>query len=238
MLAGTMADLPSSPPGKFAAERLRHVPLFSHLSELELARVLAAARTRTHTRNSIILFENDPGDALFVVLAGEVKVVLAGEDGREVILSILKEGDFFGEMALIDDRPRSATVVATADSILLVLRRADFQACLEENPRIAFGLLQELSRRLRLADDKIGALVLLDVNGRIARLLLTLADEHDGLSVPRTVTHHTIAQMIGSTRETVTRTLREMQERGLVRITKDRISVLDRAGLEQLASAW
>jgi CRP/FNR family cyclic AMP-dependent transcriptional regulator len=235
-LAGIMAERPSPRPGKFAAERLRHVPLFSHLSDQELGRILAVARTRTHPRNSIILFENDPGDALFVVLAGEVKVVLAGEDGREVILSILKEGDFFGEMALIDDRPRSANVVATADSILLVLHRGDFQACLEENPRIAFGLLQELSRRLRLADDKIGALVLLDVNGRIAQLLLTLADEHDGLSVPRTVTHHTIAQMIGSTRESVTRTLRDLQERGLIRISKAHIAVIDRAGLERLAS--
>lgn len=236
-LADTMAELPSSRPGKFAAERLRHVPLFSHLSDQELDRVLSVSRTRTHPRNSVILFENDPGDALFVVLAGEVKVVLAGEDGREVILSILKEGDFFGEMALLDDRPRSANVVATADAILLILRREDFQACLEENPRIAFGLLRELSRRLRVADDTIGALVLLDVNGRIARLLLTLADEHNGLSVPRTVTHNTIAQMIGSTRESVTRTLRDLQDRGLIRVTKERISVLDRPALERLASS-
>jgi len=199
--------------------------------------VLAVSHTRTHVRNSVILFENDPGDALFVVLAGEVKVVLAGEDGREVILSILKEGDFFGEMALIDDRPRSANVVATADSILLILRREDFQACLEENPRIAFGLLRELSRRLRVADDTIGALVLLDVNGRIARLLLTLADEHNGLSVPRTVTHNTIAQMIGSTRESVTRTLRDLQDRGLIRVTKERIAVIDRPALERMASS-
>lgn len=236
-LAGTMAERPSPRAGKFAAERLRHVPLFSHLSEQELGRVLAVSHTRTHVRNSVILFENDPGDALFVVLAGEVKVVLAGEDGREVILSILKEGDFFGEMALIDDRPRSANVVATADSILLILRREDFQACLEDNPRIAFGLLRELSRRLRLADDTIGALVLLDVNGRIARLLLTLADEHNGLSVPRTVTHNTIAQMIGSTRESVTRTLRDLQDRGLIRVTKERIAVIDRPALERLASS-
>ena len=236
-LADTMAERPSPRAGKFAAERLRHVPLFSHLSEQELGRLLAVSRTRTHVRNSIILFENDPGDALFVVLAGEVKVVLAGEDGREVILSILKEGDFFGEMALIDDRPRSANVVATADSILLILRREDFQACLEENPRIAFGLLRELSRRLRLADDKIGALVLLDVNGRIAQLLLTLVDEHNGISVPRTVTHHTIAQMIGSTRESVTRTLRDLQDRGLIRVTKERIAVIDRPALERLASS-
>ncbi|MBE0591123.1 MAG: cyclic nucleotide-binding domain-containing protein, partial [Gemmatimonadales bacterium] len=156
MLANIMAEFPLSASGDSVAARLRLVPLFSHLADEELARVVRVARTRSHPRNSVILFEDDPGDALFVVLAGEVKVVLAGEDGREVILSILKEGDFFGEMSLIDDRPRSATVIATADSELLVLRRVDFQACLEESPRIAFGLLRELSRRLRLADEKIG----------------------------------------------------------------------------------
>jgi CRP-like cAMP-binding protein len=236
MLANIMAEFPLSASGDSVAARLRLVPLFSHLADEELARVVRVARTRSHPRNSVILFEDDPGDALFVVLAGEVKVVLAGEDGREVILSILKEGDFFGEMSLIDDRPRSATVIATADSELLVLRRVDFQACLEESPRIAFGLLRELSRRLRLADEKIGGLVLLDVNGRIARLLITLADEHDGRSILRTVTHHTIAQMIGTTRESVSRTLRELQDRGLIRVTRERIAVVDRPGLERLAS--
>lgn len=232
-----MADSPSSPRADRIAARLRQVPLFAHLTDPELRRIGEVARTRAFPKQSVILFESDPGDALYVVLGGEVKVVLTGEDGKEVILSILKDGEFFGEMSLIDDRPRSANVVATVDSMLLVLRREDFQACLEENPRIAFGLLRELSLRLRQADEKIGGLVLLDVNGRIARLLLTLADEHDGLSMPRTVTHHTIAQMIGSTRETVSRTLREFQDRQLIRVTRDRIAVVDRAGLERLASA-
>jgi CRP/FNR family cyclic AMP-dependent transcriptional regulator len=231
-----MADAPSSSSRDPIASRMRLVSLFAHLTDPELARIAAVSRPRSYPRQSVILFESDPGDALYVVLRGEVKVVLTGEDGREVILSILKDGDFFGEMSLIDDRPRSATVVATVDSELLVLRRDDFQACLEENPRIAFGLLRELSHRLRQADDKIGGLVLLDVNGRIARLLLTLADEHDGLSMPRTVTHHTIAQMIGSTRETVSRTLRDLQDRELIRVTRERIAVIDRAGLERLAS--
>jgi len=232
-----MPESSPSPRADRIAARLRQVPLFAHLTDPELQRIGEVARTRAFPKQSVILFESDPGDALYVVRGGEVKVVLTGEDGKEVILSILKDGDFFGEMSLIDDRPRSANVVATVDSMLLVLRREDFQACLEENPRIAFGLLRELSLRLRQADEKIGGLVLLDVNGRIARLLLTLADEHDGLSVPRTVTHHTIAQMIGSTRETVSRALREFQDRQLIRVTRDRIAVVDRAGLEHLASA-
>src|SRR6185503_2998351 len=122
------------------AQFLRRVPLFSHLSETDIARLIEAARERNYPRNSVILFEDDPGDALYVVVTGQVKVVLIGEDGREVILSALHEGDFFGEMALIDDEPRSAHVIAMADSNLLVLRREDFQGILEHSAGIALAL--------------------------------------------------------------------------------------------------
>jgi len=226
---------PSSDIALAVAERLRRVPLFHQLSEAELERVARAAREKSYPKHSVILFEDDPGDALYVVLRGQVKVVLVGEEGREVILSILKAGDFFGEMALIDDQPRSAHVIATEESHLLVLRREDFRQCLEESPRIALGLLQAMSRRLRRADDKIGGLVLLDVNGRVARLLLEMADEHDGQHIPRKVTHHTIAQMIGSSRETVSRTMREFADQGLVEVSRQSIALKDRSRLEQLS---
>ncbi|MGD2136214.1 MAG: Crp/Fnr family transcriptional regulator [Gemmatimonadales bacterium] len=225
----------SDPTLTAAVQRLRQIPLFLQLDDAELARIGRAAREKSYPKGSVILFEDDPGDALYVVLTGQVKVVLIGEDGREVILSMLKEGDFFGEMSLIDDQPRSAHVIAVDDSNLLVLRREDFRACLEESPRIALGLLQALSRRLRRADDKIGGLVLLDVNGRVARLLIELADEHDGRIIPRKVTHHTIAQMIGSSRETVSRTIRDFAERGLIEVSRKDITVLDRGRLEDLA---
>jgi len=114
----------------------------------------ATART---PKNSVILFEDDPGDALYVVAKGQVKVVLIGEDGREVILSVLGEGEFFGEMALIDDEPRSAHVIAMEDSTLYVLRREDFQGILEHSPGIGLALLRELSRRLRRVDEKSAA---------------------------------------------------------------------------------
>ena len=226
---------PSSDLTLAVAERLRRVPLFHQLNEAELERVARAAREKSYPKHSVILFEDDPGDALYIVLHGQVKVVLVGEEGREVILSILKEGDFFGEMALIDDQPRSAHVIATEESHLIVLRRDDFRQCLEESPRIALGLLQALSRRLRRADDKIGGLVLLDVNGRVARLLLEMADEHDGQHIPRKVTHHTIAQMIGSSRETVSRTMREFADQGLVELSRQSIALKDRGRLEHLS---
>jgi CRP/FNR family cyclic AMP-dependent transcriptional regulator len=217
------------------AELLKRIPLFSHLGDEELGQVRRALREKSYPKGSVILFEDDPGDALYTVVTGQVKVVRIGEDGREVILSILGAGDFFGEMSLIDDQPRSAHVIALHDATLLVLRREDFQRCLAELPSVALGLLKALSRRLRRADDKIGELVLLDVNGRVSRVLLELADESDGVTVSRTVTHHTIAQMIGSSRETVSRTMRELADRGLIEVTRKAISIRDRAALEAVA---
>ena len=214
---------------------LQSVPLFSQLSEEEVASISRATRNRTYPKNSVIVFEDDPGDALFVVKSGQVKVVLIGEDGREVILSVLGGGDFFGEMSLIDDQPRSAHVIAMEDSKLLVLYREDFHRCLERSPRIALGLLRALSRRLRSADDKIGGLVLLDVSGRVARLLLELADEGNGTTISRSITHHTIAQMVGSSRETVSRTIRTFTENGLVAVSKQTIEITKREKLETLA---
>lgn len=212
---------------------LQKVPLFSNLSPADLQRVLDVAREKAYPRNSVILFEDDPGDALFVVASGQVKVVLIGEDGREVILSVLGEGQFFGEMSLIDDEPRSAHVIAMEDSNLVVLRREDFEGILMQTPAIALPLLKEMSRRLRRADEKVGSLVLLDVHGRVARLLLEMADEEDGQRITRRLTHHTIAQMIGSSRETVSRTMRDLVDRAQIAVTRKDIVIRDRAALEQ-----
>jgi len=214
---------------------LQKVPLFTQLSPPELDRVAEITRERSYPRNSVILFEDDPGDALYIVAKGQVKVVLIGEDGREVILSVLGEGEFFGEMALIDDEPRSAHVIAMEDSTLLVLRREDFQSILRQTPSIALALLKELSRRLRRVDEKVGSLVLLDVNGRVAQLLLDLADEAGSDRITRRLTHHTIAQMIGSSRETVSRTMREFVDKGYVEVSRREIVVKDRGALAAAA---
>ena len=161
--------------------------------------------------------------------------MLIGKDGEEVILSVLKDGDFFGEMALIDDEPRSAHVIAMEDTDLLVLRREDFQRCLDGQPRMALSLLRALSGRLRKADEKIGDLALLDVGGRIARLLLQLAEEGNGETISRSVTHSTIAQMIGSSRETVSRTFRNLADNGLIEVSQQAIVIRDREGLKRTA---
>jgi len=220
-----------------ATDVLKNVPLFADLDEADLARFAAIMREREYPKNSVILFEDDPGDALYIVSTGQVKVVLIGEDGREVILSVLGDGDFFGEMSLIDDEPRSAHVICMRDSHLLVLRRDDFQAQLETHPKIALHLLRVLVQRLRRADEKIGGLVLLDVNGRVAQLLLDLAEESGGPKITRKLTHHTIAQMIGSSRETVSRAMRELVEKGLLEVSRREMTIRDMDALRALTGS-
>ena len=214
---------------------LATVPLFNGLDRIELERFAEVTREKSYPKGSVILFEDDPGDSLFVVRDGRVKVVLIGEDGREVILGVLGVGEYFGELSLIDDRPRSAHVIAMEDSNLLVLRREDFRKRVESSPSVAWSLLTELSRRLRRADDKIGGLVLLDVPGRIARLLLDLAEESGSNVIEKSLTHQTIAQMIGASRETVSRAMKDFQDAGWINVERRRIAIADRSALEQRA---
>ena len=216
---------------------LRRVPLFAGLPEADLTALADLCREREYPKGSVILFEADQGDTLYLVGAGQVKVVLIGEDGREVVLSVLGEGAFFGEMALLDDEPRSAHVIALDDSRLLLLRREDFRNRLRASPELAITLLRELSRRLRRADDRIGSLVLLDVSGRVADLLLQSAAEEKGDLITRRLTHHLIGQMIGASRETVSRAMKDFQDANWVMIERRRITLADRNALEQRAQA-
>jgi CRP-like cAMP-binding protein len=217
------------------ADFLATVPLFRGVDRDELAKFGELVRDRSYPKGSVILFQDDPGDSLYIVRSGRVKVVLIGEDGREVILGVLEQGSHFGELALIDDQPRSAHVIAMEDSQLLILRREDFRRRVDANPSVAWALLCELSRRLRKADDKIGGLVLLDVPGRIARLLLDLAEESGGPMIDKILTHQTIAQMIGASRETVSRSMKDFQEGGLIRVERRRIAIANQSGLEKRA---
>mgnify|MGYP003333332638 FL=1 len=214
-------------------EFLATVPLFKGLDADEMAKFAELLRDKSYPKGSVILFEDDPGDALFIVRAGRVKVVLVAEDGREVILGILGPAEHFGELSLIDDQPRSAHVIAMEESALLVLRRDDFRRRVEQNPSVAWSLLGELSRRLRRADNTIGSLVLLDVPGRIARLLLDAADEGGSDLIEKPLTHQTIAHLIGASRETVSRAMREFQDSGWVTSERRRIRITDRAALDK-----
>ncbi len=215
------------------ADFLSTVPLFASLAPTEVAQFTLLLREKTYPKGSVILFEDDPGDSLFIVREGRVKVVLVSEEGREVILGILGVGEHFGELSLIDDEPRSAHVVAMEDSTLLVLRREDFRRRVEANPAVAWALLIEMSQRLRRADGKIGSLVLLDVPGRIARVLLDAAEEAGGDDIEKPLTHQTIAHVIGASRETVSRAMREFVEAGWIATEQRRVRLTNRAALEQ-----
>ncbi len=214
---------------------LSTVPLFRELERPAVRGFAELTREQRFAKGALIVKEGDPGDALFVVRTGEVKVVLVGVDGREVILNVLTVGNHFGELSLIDGRPRSAHVVATQASSLLVLRRADFRRQVEASPQVAWGLMIELSRRLRQADGTIGSLVLLDVPGRVAKVLLEHAIPGQPATLVKQLTHQTIAQMIGASRETVSRAMADFQEKGLISVQRRAVTIVDRAALDARA---
>ncbi len=209
---------------------LRAVPLFRQVPEADLRAMADLVRERRQPKGSLILTQGDEGETLFLIRSGQVKVTVVAEDGRQVILSVLGAGSFFGEMALIDDEPRSAHVIAMEESALLALRREDFRAQLARSPELGIALLRELSRRLRRADDTIASLMLLDVNGRVAHLLLELAREEGGdagITIARRLTHASIGQMVGASRETVSRTMRNLVLRNVIGVTRKGITLLD-----------
>ncbi len=217
------------------ADFLATVPLFREIERGALRGFADITREQRFSKGALIVSEGDPGDALYFVRSGEVKVILIGEDGREVILGVLGVGDHFGELSLIDGRPRSAHVVSTQPSTLLVLRRADFRRQVEQQPQVAWALLTELSRRLRQADGTIGSLVLLDVPGRVARILLENATPGEPARLIKTLTHQTMAQMIGASRETVSRAMADFQDRGYISVVRRQVTITDRRGLEARA---
>jgi len=217
------------------ADFLSTVPLFRELDRSAIRGFAELTREQRFAKNAMILTAGDAGDALFVVRSGEVKVMLVGNDGREVILNVLGIGEHFGELSLIDGRPRSAHVVATQPSGLLILRRADFRRQVEQNPQVAWGLLVELARRLRQADGTIGSLVLLDVPGRVAKVLLEHAHPGEPATLVKQLTHQTIAQMIGASRETVSRSMAEFQEKGMISVQRRIVTIINRAALEARA---
>lgn len=211
-------------------EVLRTVPIFSELSEEDISSLAHLALRKRYPKDTVVFFENEEGDFFFTILEGRIKVTILGDDGREVILSVLGPGDFFGEMALLDNEPRSATAIAVEESELLSLHRNDFQSVLNDNRSITSALIRVLSARLRRANHQISTLALLDVYGRVARVIVDMAREEgkrlrDGRIAFRRATHQEIANRIGTTRETVTRMLKDLERQGLIHVEGKEIVV-------------
>jgi CRP/FNR family cyclic AMP-dependent transcriptional regulator len=207
---------------------LRSVPLFASFSEEPLRMLTTVVTRRSVTRGTIIMAAGDPTDSLYIVLSGRLKVMMSDADGKEVILTILGPGEFFGEMGLIDDAPRSASVIAIEPCELLAITRRDFKKCLAENFEMSMAVMRGLVRRLREADRKIGSLALLDVYGRVARLLLDMAETVDGQKmVTKRLPKQDIAKMIGASREMVSRVMKDLQVGGFIEMRGSTIVLRD-----------
>lgn len=204
-----------------AIAALRTLPVFEPLSDVRLQGISQAASLKRISRGTTVVHAGDRVDYVYVVLTGSLKVLFSDDEGREVILSMFNPGDLFGEMGVIDDHPRSATVVAVEPSDLVVISKADFKRFLSENADITLYIMRSLVQRLRIADRKIESLALMDVYGRVARLLLEMAEKRDDgrRMIMRKLTKQDIARMIGASREMVSRVMRELQTRGLVEET-------------------
>ena len=198
---------------------LRTVPLFAGFPEDQLTHLTQIVTRRSIARNATVMSAGDSTDSLYIVLSGRLKVLMSDADGKEVILSILGPGEFFGEMGLIDDSPRSASVLAIEPCELLSIAKRDFKKCLQESFEMADAVMRGLVARLREADRKIGSLALLDVYGRVARLLLDMADSVDGQKVvTKRLPKQDIAKMIGASREMVSRVMKDLQGSGYIEV--------------------
>jgi len=205
------------------ASVFRKVSLFAELEPAEIESLSQVATARHVPAGAAILRESEPGDQFFVVVKGEVKVFVDSPDGREVVLTHLQTGEFFGEMALFEGEPRSASVTALTETELVAVSRNDFFAALSRDFALTKKILKTLSARLRRANEVIESLALQDVGGRLARYLIRLADESgkpaiEGFFVVSRPTHQEIANSIGATRETVTRMLKQFEDRKLIRV--------------------
>ena len=207
---------------------LRNVPLFSMLPEGQLQLLTRVLSRKAYPKNSTIIAAGDPTDAMYIVVSGRLKVVMSDKEGQEVILAILNQGEYFGEMGLIAQAPRSATVTTIEPCELLTITRADFTKCLQGNFDLTMNVIRGLVKRLREADKKIGSLALMDVYGRVARLLLEMAETIDGQKVvTKKLTKRDIAKMIGASREMVSRVMKELQTSGRIEVRGRQILLRD-----------
>ena len=211
---------------------LQYVPVFSELDEPTLSKILSIGAKKTFMKESVILMEEDAGSAFFVIISGKVKVSRAGTDEKEVILSILSESDFFGEMALIDGQNRSANVIAIEDTELFIIQRNDFLTLLKDHFEICMALMQELTKRLRGADMKIKSLSLKDAEGKVATVILQLADDNGRIrqgivELDRLPLQQDLANMAGTSRETISRTLHTFAKKGLIELDGNKLRILN-----------
>ena len=213
-------------------DHLRNVPIFTALSDSDLNTIASKMVSRDYEKGQMILLEESTGETFFIITSGTVKVTRLSDDGREVILALLGESDFFGEMSLLDGEGRSANIVANEDAEVMTLSRRDFLECLETYPKIAISLLEELAVRLRKSDQQIESLSLSDSEQRIGITLIRLAEERGTIkrgdvTVQNLPYQQDIANMAGTSRETVSRTLKLLEDKKLVKRNGSDITIFN-----------
>lgn len=202
-------------------EFLKKVSFLSNLGDEVIEKLTQRFSKKAYPEGTVIVEQNEIGNFLYIILKGRVKVCIIGEDGREVMLSTLRENDFFGEMSVIDKKPRSASVIALEDCELLVIHRKNFIEMIREFPQLSLEILSVMAQRLRKADAQIETLALMDMYGRVARYLLDLAksdgeETEDGIVINNPPKQIDIANSIGTSRETVSRVMTDLQKRGYI----------------------
>ncbi len=205
---------------------LENIPLFSGLNEQELLQISQHSTTRTYPKNTVIITEGDPAEMLYIIVKGKVKILLNDEAGKEVIINCQGPGEYFGELALIDEAQRSASVMTMETSTFSVISKHSFRDLLAKNPNIALSLIRDLTQRVRVLTDNVKSLALLDVYGRVAKTLLNMATEHDGkLLIEDRLTQQDIASRIGASREMVSRILKDLAAGGYISMEHNHIVI-------------
>jgi CRP-like cAMP-binding protein len=214
------------------------VPLFAGLTEDERTALSGRLRRRRYRKNEMVFLRGDLGRDLYLIESGAVKICLTTEDGKEMTLALLSQGEFFGELALLDGEPRSSDAVTMEPSQFLLLERTEFLQFVEEHPRLAHRVMEVLSRRLRDNNQLVQDAAFFDIAARLARVILRLADsvgepDGEGITIGRRLTQNELAGMIGTTRESVNKWLGEYERQGLIERRNGLIKVLKPEALQK-----
>jgi CRP/FNR family cyclic AMP-dependent transcriptional regulator len=204
---------------------LKSIPLFSGLPEKELSALEKVSTSRHYKRNVIVVSQGDEANSFYLIISGSVRVYISDEDGREVTLNTLSAGDAFGELALLSDQPRSASVATLEESHLLTIAKVDFLDCMERFPQITRGIIKALIERVQALTDEVSSLALLDVYGRVRRLLIKNAEDRNGALVVPRMTHSAIATCVGSSREMVSKIFSDLSRGHYISVEKEWIRI-------------
>lgn len=226
-------------PQDTATEALRLVPFFAKMQPDEADGLAQKLVPRRFNSGQIIFHHGDPGGLLYIISKGKVKITHSTAEGQEALLAILGEGDFFGELALLDDSPRSATAEALEPTKTLTLHRDDFLRYLSYNPDFSKHVLQTLAQHIRRLNNQISDIFFLDLPGRLARTLLQLAEQHgrvntDGILIDLSLTQTDLAEMTGATRVSVNKALGRFRRARWIKTQGRRFTILDQEALQNL----